>query len=75
MEHEPRPHKRTKRGKRPYSAVLCGQQARSKRCFDPFSDRFASRVLGSLPRKMVGGLKDPGPALFVSYVLRADYIL
>ena len=36
IEHEPRPCERTKRGKRPYLAVLGGQKARSRRCFDPF---------------------------------------
>jgi hypothetical protein len=36
IEHDPRPCERTKRGKRPYLAVLGGQKARSRRCFDPF---------------------------------------
>ncbi len=49
MEDEPRLYERTKRGKRPYLAVLHGQIARSKRCFDPFSDSF-SRLLGEWRR-------------------------
>jgi hypothetical protein len=36
MEHELRPCESTKRGKWLYLVVLCGQKARSKRCFDPF---------------------------------------